>query len=128
MDWITTAVMENRMPVESLIEQAIAQIPVLEPRQAFESLDRYLLVDVREPNEVLQGFLPGAINVPRGVLEFRAADDARFRPLDRPILLYSNSGRRSALAARCLKELGYTGVAILRDGIDAWAALGLPVE
>ena len=116
------------MPVETLIKQAIAEVSVLEPQQAFESLDRFLVVDVREPNEVLQGYLPGAINVPRGLLEFRAADDPRFQPLDRPLLLYSNSGRRSALAARCLKELDYTRVAILRDGIDAWAALGLPVE
>ena len=116
------------MPVEALIEQAIAGIPVLEPVEAFESLDRYLVVDVREPNEVLQGYLPGAINVPRGLLEFRAADDPRFQAPERPILLYSNSSRRAALAARCLKELGYTRVAILARGIEAWAALGLPIE
>lgn len=116
------------MPVETLIAAAIAEVEVLAPETAQPRLGDFLVVDVREPNEVLQGFLPGAINVPRGVLEFRAADDAEFGDPDRPILLYSNRGRRSALAARCMKELGFTQVAILRDGIDAWAKAGLPIE
>ena len=116
------------MPVETLIKAAIAEIDALSPAAVRDRLDEFLIVDVREPGEVLQGFLPAAINVPRGVLEFRVADDAAFRDPARPILLYSNLGRRAALAARCLKELGFARVAMLEGGITAWAEAGLPIE
>ena len=115
------------MPVETLVNQAITEALALEPAEACAVADRYLVVDVREPNEVLQGYIGQAINVPRGLLEFVASDDPRFHPVDRPILLYSNQSRRAALAAQCLRELGFGRVAIIRGGLDAWADAGLPV-
>ncbi len=116
------------MAIDTLVRKAAAAIRLLAPDQAANQLDRFLVVDVREPDEVLPGFLPGAINVPRGVLEFRASDDQRFADKHTPILIYSNSGRRSALAARCLNELGYSDVVALRGGLTAWSSAGLPVE
>ena len=115
------------MPLETLIEQANAEIEAIEPSVALADLDAFLVVDVREPNEVLQGYLAGAVNVPRGVLEFHVAEDERFRSPERKILVYSNEGQRAALAACCLKDLGYTNVVTLKGGIEAWAADDLPV-
>ena len=116
------------MAIETLVEQACAAVQLLAPDQVAKRLDSFLIVDVREPDEVLPGFLPGAINVPRGVLEFRVSDDQRFANKQASILLYSNRGRRSALAARCLNELGYGDVAALRGGLAAWSSAGLPIE
>ena len=115
------------MPVDTLVNRAITEASALEPAEAHAAAEHYLVVDVREPNEVLQGYIGHAINVPRGLLEFVASDDPRFHPLERPILLYSNQSRRAALAAQCLRELGFGQVAILRGGIEAWADAGLPV-
>ncbi len=116
------------MAIETLVERATAAVRLLAPDQVAARLDRFLIVDVREPDEVLPGFLPGAINVPRGVLEFRASEDRRFANKQTPILLYSNNGGRSALAALCLSELGYCDVAALRGGLAAWSSAGLPIE
>lgn len=89
-----------------------------------------LLVDVREPAEAAYGALPGAVLVPRGLLEF-AADAASpqhiagFVP-GRRVVVYCANGARSALAVRSLQELGFRDVAHLDGGLDAWIAEGRP--
>jgi rhodanese-related sulfurtransferase len=84
-----------------------------------------LLVDVREESEWAAGHLPGAVHIPRGLLEFRvgaAAPDA-----DAPIVVYCASGARAALAAESLGRMGYRRVESLAGGFQAWRAAGLPV-
>lgn len=91
-----------------------------------------LIVDVREPSEFAQGHIKGAINVPRGVLEFRA--DANY-PGGIPclydktgkIVLYCRSGARSALAAQSLALLGYKAIVSMAGGFIAWEDANLPV-
>ncbi|MGF1529475.1 MAG: rhodanese-like domain-containing protein [Candidatus Competibacterales bacterium] len=86
------------------------------------------LVDVREPEEVLLGFLPEAINIPRGLLEFALPERLKGPPFSRPLVLYSSRGYRSTLAAYSLMTLGYGEVASLQGGMHQWQALGLPVH
>ncbi|HEY8381237.1 MAG TPA: rhodanese-like domain-containing protein [Microvirga sp.] len=91
-----------------------------------------LVVDVRDGAEVAQtGKLKGALNVSRGMIEFRADaetpyHDAAFRK-DRPIILYCASGGRSALAGKTLADMGYTRVHNLGGFKDASEA-GLETE
>lgn len=94
-----------------------------------------LLIDIREPAEFRRGFIPGAVFVPRGLLEFeihalvqRSASDQDTPPEDTRILLYCGTGGRSALAAETLNRMGYTDVTSLDGGIVAWAQAGLPIE
>ncbi|MDQ3737600.1 MAG: rhodanese-like domain-containing protein [Actinomycetota bacterium] len=91
-----------------------------------------LLIDVREPDERDSGAIPGSVNIPRGMLEFRAdpASPYHQEPLDpgRRTILHCASGGRSALAAATLQEMGYTNVAHLGGGISAWKEAGKPVE
>jgi sulfur-carrier protein adenylyltransferase/sulfurtransferase len=84
------------------------------------------LVDVREPAEWSEGHLEGAVLVPRGTIEGEIASVVPDRT--RPVVLYCASGKRSALAARTLEELGYTDVSSLAGGITAWREQGLPVD
>ena len=100
---------------------------------AAEDTDDIVIVDVREPAEYAVGHIPGATNIPRGVLEFRIAsvdgldglsDDDR---LQRPIALYCRSGGRSALAADTLRSMGYTNVRSIHGGFKAWQSQDLPV-
>ena len=120
--------------VKSLLEAANAVVPRISPDQARElvSTRDALLVDVRDPTEVAaSGKLAGALNVSRGMLEFRADPESpshlpAFRR-DRPVVLYCASGGRSALAGRELRAMGYEQVHNLGGFRDA-AAGGYEVE
>ncbi|GAA3600475.1 rhodanese-like domain-containing protein [Kribbella ginsengisoli] len=91
-----------------------------------------VIVDIREPDEVgRDGAIPGAIHAARGLLEFWADPECpQHRPeFDnaKPIILYSASGSRSALAALALEALGYTDVGHLDGGLIAWREQGRPI-
>ena len=80
---------------------------------------RPVIIDVREKNETDAGLLPGAKHVPRGFLELRIEEAVPDRGAD--VVLYCASGTRSLLAARTLKEMGYTKLRNLKGGILAWS-------
>jgi rhodanese-related sulfurtransferase len=92
-----------------------------------------ILVDLREPGECAQaGVIPGAIQAPRGMLEFYADPSSPYHcpELDpsRRLILYCASGGRSALAADALMSMGYTDVAHLDGGLKSWQSAGYAVE
>ena len=71
-----------------------------------------LVVDVRDATEVEKsGKVAGAVNVSRGMLEFRADPDTPYHDKNfaknKPVILYCASGGRSALSGKVLKEMGY---------------------
>ncbi len=86
-----------------------------------------LLVDVRESSErESEGAIPESLHAPRGLLEFLADPECpihneALRP-ERHLVLYCGSGARSALAAKTLLDMGFTDVASLAGGYQAWAA------
>jgi len=91
--------------------------------------DSVLLLDVREPGELQAGFLPGAINVPRGMLEVKAdpsmpPHDVRLANRGQAIVVYCASGARSLLAASTLQEMGFTNVKSMAGGFCAWQQEG----
>ena len=75
-------------------------------------------IDVREPDEVAGGTLPGAANIPLGELETRSTE------LDpsRRIVLLCRSGGRSTQAAKYLTSIGFTDVVNLESGMLAAAS------
>ncbi len=92
-----------------------------------------LLLDVREPGEFQAGFLPGAINVPRGMLEVKAdpampPHDVRLADRKQPVITYCASGARSLLAASTLQEMGFTNVKSMAGGFCAWQQEGREVS
>ncbi len=94
-----------------------------------------LFIDIREPAEFHRGCLPGAIHVPRGMLEFelhgivdKARADKSTPPEDQHIILYCGTGGRSALAAKAAEEMGYQNVVSMDGGIVAWIQARLPVD
>ena len=92
-----------------------------------------LLVDLREPAERdRDGVIGGSVHAVRGMLEFYAdASSPYHRPEFDParrVILYCASGGRSALAAKTLQDFGYTDVAHLEGGFNAWRAQGLAIE
>lgn len=88
----------------------------------------HVLVDIRPAAEAQKGFIKGAVTMPAAEL---AANIAKFPPKDKkpPIILYGqNDGREAMNAARSLTAAGYTSVAVMTGGIDAWQKAGLPVQ
>ena len=75
-----------------------------------------VLVDVREPDEVVEGTLPDSLNIPLTEFVERSSElDA-----NKPIVLFCRSGGRSAQAAQYLVDSGFGDVANLEGGMLAW--------
>ena len=119
---------------KDMVAAAKQAVPTISPEEARDLIGRpdVLFVDVRDPPEVEKsGKVQGAVNVSRGMLEFRADPespyhDERFSK-DKTVVLYCASGGRSALSGKALQELGYTKVRSLGGFGDAQQA-GLPTE
>src|SRR5204863_9829719 len=103
--------------VKEMLAEANAAVPRVPPAEARQLIGRgaVLIVDVRDPTEVqASGKLKGAVNVSRGMLEFRADPESPYHDKsfqkDKTVLVYCASGGRSALSGKTLKDFGYSTV------------------
>ncbi len=101
-----------------MLNQAKRDIVEIEPDAADGVFDQALFLDVREADEYAQGALPGALHLPRGLLELQV--EGRVPDKDRKIIVYCAGGTRSALAAQALGQLGYSDVASMAGGFNKW--------
>ncbi len=120
--------------VQSMLAEAEAQVPRISPQEAKGLVGRsdVLFLDVREPGEVAtSGKVPGALAVPRGLVEFRAdpASPLHDAAFDRAktVIAYCASGGRSALVGKTLKDMGYGNVRNL-GGFKDWLEAGGEIE
>jgi rhodanese-related sulfurtransferase len=110
-------------------QKQVKTIGMEEYRKLVESPGDALIVDVREPHEYAAGHVPGAINIPRGVLEFQIWKHAGFpaKPgTDRTVYLQCQSGNRASLAAKTLEELGFTHATAVVMSLEDWQKAGNP--
>ncbi len=122
-------------PANQLVADARALIENITVEQLAHEIqqDQITLVDVREQAERdVHGAIPGAVHIPRGMLEF-CADPAlpvHATELDpsRRVVLYCAVGNRSALAALTLRAMGFPSVAHLDGGFQAWQRAGGAIE
>lgn len=103
----------------------VREIAPRELRGALDGGERITVVDVRESDEFGAQRLPGAVSLPRGGLEKGIGGIAS---ADRRIVLYCQTGKRSALAADTLQRMGYTNVSTLSGGIEGWIGASLGTE
>ena len=120
--------------VKQMMEAANAVVPRLTLSQARDIIAKgnTLVVDVRDAPEVEKsGKVAGAVNISRGMLEFRADPDSPYYDKnfakDKTIILYCASGGRSALAGKVLKDMGYGDVYNIGSFKD-WAEGGGAIE
>jgi len=120
------------------VKELLAEANKAVPRMSLDEAGKHmssgdvLVVDVRDTPELEStGKVPGALHVPRGMLEFRADPNTPYYneafQKDRTILLYCGSGARSALAGKTLKDLGYEKVYNL-GSFKNWIENGGSVE
>jgi molybdopterin/thiamine biosynthesis adenylyltransferase/rhodanese-related sulfurtransferase len=108
-----------------LLRQVKEQIEETTPEEVNTRLEGGLkpaLLDVREEDEVANGIVPGAKHLSRAHFESRVEDVLPDK--DAEVVVYCQSGVRSAFAARTLAELGYTRVSSMRGGFSRWKDLG----
>jgi rhodanese-related sulfurtransferase len=103
--------------VKQMLEAANAAVPKITSEQAADMIKNgnTLVVDVRDAPEVAaSGKIAGAVNVSRGMLEFRADPESPYHDKNfdkgKTVILYCASGGRSALAGKLLKDMGYDKV------------------
>jgi rhodanese-related sulfurtransferase len=120
--------------VKDLLGSANAEVQKITPDEARRliSAEGALVVDVRDAPEVqASGKIKGALNISRGMLEFRADAESPYHNAelrkDRPVILYCASGGRSALSGKVLKDMGYTKIYNLGAFKD-WAESGGETE
>ena len=117
-----------------MMDAANAAVPRITPAQARDIVAQgnTLIVDVRDALEVEKsGKIAGAVNVSRGLLEFRTdldspSHDKSFAK-DKNVIVYCGSGGRAALSGKALKDMGYERVYNL-GGFKDWAESGGAVE
>jgi rhodanese-related sulfurtransferase len=124
-----------RRSIEDLLEQARARLHRLEPEQAHAEMERgALLIDTLSGELIAHdGAIPGALELPLSVLEWRVDPESEFRDpsiggLDARLILICAHGYSSSLAAARLQDLGFVNATDVVGGFEAWAAAGLPVE
>jgi len=119
--------------IKQMVGAAKKQVKVVNMEQfkaAFDKKETGLIVDVRNPDEYATGFVPGAVNVSRGLLEFTIWDQVGFpdkTDMAKKMTLYCKSGGRCALATKTLQDLGFTNVQSVDMKFEDWVKAGYPV-
>ncbi len=85
-----------------------------------------VLIDVREPNEYLNGHVTDSRNIPVASLAQRAEELTSYK--EKPVILVCQSGARSASACATLSKLGFSRVHSLEGGVTGWLEAGLPLK
>jgi len=105
--------------VDQMVSDAqtgISKVTVTELNTLLEHDGEYKIIDCREAEEYIEGHIPGAINIPRGVLEFSSKISNRRETL----YVYSQTVNRASLACPALKLLKFNKVYLVDGGWQEW--------
>ncbi len=120
--------------VYQLLANAKKTIKSIDMEQFKIALDKHdfdMIIDVREPGEFAAGYIPGAINIPRGVIEFKIWPYVGFpqqTDTSKKLILYCKTSGRCSLAAKSLQDLGFTNVMAVNMKFVDWLKAGYPIE
>lgn len=121
---------------DDLINDALARVREILPwdlRRRMDAGEELLLLDIREPAEFSRLYIPGSINVPRGVLEqscewdYEETQPQLAASRDQHIVIICRSGKRSVLAADVMQQMGFNNVVSLRTGVRGWCDYEQPL-
>ena len=118
----------NQLVASTKVQVKTVKMP--EFKAAFDRKDVGLLIDVREEDEFEDGHVPGAVNVPRGLIEFRIWKLVGFPDktnVNAKMMLYCATGGRCALATKSLQDLGFTNATSVDMKFEDWVKAGHPV-
>jgi rhodanese-related sulfurtransferase len=105
-------------------KKKIKETNVADVKRRMDAGEKFLVIDTREDNEWVNGHLPGAIHMGRGIIERDI--EARAPDASAKLILYCGGGFRSALVAENLQKMGYSNVESMDGGWKGWLQAGLP--
>ena len=118
---------EAKGPMQ-LVAEAKAKISEVTPQAVKANIDggkQIILLDVRSAEEFNAGHLPKAVNISRGLLEFKIGQMLPDKNAN--IVVYCRTDARSAFATAIMQEMGYTNVKNLKGAFKAWGLAGYPI-
>jgi len=126
--YVTTVVAADKTAADlvNAAKEKVCEISVAEAKAKIDSGASLIVLDVREPDEFKKGHIPKAINIPRGLLEFKVTKAIPNK--DAQILAYCKSGGRACLACSTLLTMGYKNAVSIAGGWKAWLKAGYAVE
>jgi adenylyltransferase/sulfurtransferase len=98
---------------------SVAEVSAVDLQGMLEGEAKFLLLDVREPDEFLRARIEGSQQLPLGELEGRVAEIEEWK--ERPVVIYCHKGGRGTKACGLLHAKGFADVKNLSGGIDAWS-------
>ncbi len=122
-----------------IVEAAVANVDGISPadaRQRLEQDPNALLVDVRDAGDIAStGMVSGGMNVSLGMLPIKADlelpeewREPGLQDRSRQVITTCQLGPNAAIGAKLLKDMGFTNVAYMDGGMEAWKAAGLPTD
>lgn len=116
------------MTAKDLVAEAKKNIVMISVSDAKAMFDKggVTFLDCRTSKEFKSGHIPGAVNIPRGLLEFKIAK--KIPDKNAQIIMYCKSGGRGCLACESIGKMGYKNIKNMDGGWKAWSKAGYPVE
>jgi rhodanese-related sulfurtransferase len=103
---------------------AIQEVTVKDSKTMIDAKEKLIVLDVRDSQEFGEGHLPGAMNISRGMLEFKVG--MMIPDKNAKIIVYCGVDLRAPLATKTLNDLGYKNAVNMIGGLEAWQAAGYP--
>ncbi|MBF0516662.1 MAG: rhodanese [Nitrospirae bacterium] len=121
--------------VDELVAKVKKEIKIIDMEAFKKIVDNKgdaIIIDAREPEEFTSGRVPGAVNIPRGLAEFKIWKAVAGFP-DKTntalhIYIYCKLGGRAALTTKALQEVGFTNVTAVDMKIADWVKANYPIE
>ena len=104
---------------------SIKEVSVDEVKKMIDNTDKIIILDVRDKDEFETGYIPGAINLSRGMLEFKIS--TLIPDKDAKIIVYCGIDLRGPLATKTLNDFGYKNAVNINGGLKVWKAAGYPI-
>ena len=116
------------MTAKDLVAEAKKNVVMISVSDAKALFDKggVIFLDCRDAKEFKSGHIPGALNISRGLLEFKVT--GKIPDKNAEIVMYCKSGGRGCLACESIGKMGYKNVKNMDGGWKAWTKAGYPVE
>jgi rhodanese-related sulfurtransferase len=104
---------------------SIKEISIDDVKKMIDNKETIVILDVRDKDEFETGYIPGAINLSRGMLEFKI--NTVVPDKNATIIVYCGIDLRGPLATKTLNEMGYKNAVNIKGGLKDWKAAGYPI-
>lgn len=109
---------------DQILTNIKSQVKEIQIKEVLEKKEDFLIIDIRENEELEEGFLENSINISRSFLDIKIEDFVK--DYSKEIILYCSAGTRSILSAKTLQDIGYKNVYSMNGGFNEWKENNYP--